>query len=126
MWRPFLLVLLLITSAFAAEKLSAPQLISLANSSSPALRAAITASFDAKELKEGTAWAGHGPDFFFVTQAASEPSLSVDNTAGPKIRQIAGSDLWYASAQLEVSKLPSFYYMVSGAKFGGRLDGPAF
>jgi hypothetical protein len=39
---------------FAAEKLTAPQLIELAKSNSPALRDAITATFDPKELKEGT------------------------------------------------------------------------
>ncbi len=117
---------LLVTSAFAAEKLSAPQLISLANSNSPGLRGAITASFEAKDLKEGTAWAGRGPDFFFATEAASEPSLFVDNATGPKMHRITGSDLWYASTQLDVGKLHSFYYQVGGAKFGGRLDVPAF
>jgi len=126
MWRSSLLVFFLITSAFAAEKMSAPQLISLANSNSPGLRGAITASFDDKDLKEGTAWAGRGPDFFFTTEAASEPSLFLDGATGPKMHQITGSDLWYAPAHLEVSKLHSFYYMVNGAKFGGRLDVPAF
>jgi len=33
----------------------------------PALRDAITATFDEKDLKEGTAWAGHASDFFFAT-----------------------------------------------------------
>lgn len=117
---------LLVTTAFAAEKLSAPQLISLANSNSPGLHDAITASFEAKDLKEGTAWSGRGPDFFFATEAPSQPSLFVDNAAGRKMHQITGSDLWYASTQLEVSRLHSFYYQVGGAKFGGRLDVPAF
>jgi len=126
MWRSILLSFLLIASAFAAEKSSAPQLITLANSNSPGLREAITASFDAKDLKEGTAWAGRGLDFFFATQAASQPALFLDSAIGPRMRQIAGTDIWYASAQLEVSRLHSFYYMVSDAKFGGRLDVPAF
>ena len=126
MWRPSLLAFLLVTSAFAADKLSAPELINLANSNSPGLRDAITARFDTKDLKEGTAWAGRGPDFFFAMEAASEPSLFLDATAGPKMRQLIGSDFWYASAQLEVSRLHSFYYMVNGAKVGGRLDVPAF
>lgn len=126
MWRPSLLAFLLVTSAFAAEKLSAPQLTSLANSNSAGLRDAITATFDAKDLKEGTAWAGRGPGFFFATEAASEPSLLLDGVAGPKMRQLTGSDIWFASAELEVSKLHSFFYMVNGAKFGGRLDLPAF
>jgi enterochelin esterase-like enzyme len=126
MWRSSLLAFLLIASAFAAEKMSAPQLISLANSNSPGLREAITSTFDAKDLKEGTAWSGGGTDFFFATEAATEPSLFLDEAAGPKMRQIVGSNLWYASSRLEVSKLHSFYYQVNGAKFGGRLDVPAF
>lgn len=126
MWRSSLLAFLLVTSALAAEKLSAPQLTSLANSNSSGLRDAITATFDAKDLKEGTAWAGRGPDFFFAAEAASEPSLLLDAAVGPKMRQVTGSDIWYASTQLEVSKLHSFYYTVNGARFGGRLDLPAF
>ena len=126
MWRSTLLALLLTTSALATEKMSAPQLISLANSNPAGLREAIITTFDAKDLKEGTAWAGRGPDFFFTTEAASEPSLFIDSAAGPKMRQLTGSDLWYAPARLEVGQLHSFYYLVNGAKFGGRLDVPAF
>jgi len=126
MWRSTLLVLSLITSALAAEKMTAPQLISLANSNPAGLREAIITTFDAKDLKEGTAWTGRGPDFFFTTEAATQPLLFVDGAAGPPLREITGSDLWYASAQLEVSKLHSFYYLVNGSKFGGRLDVPAF
>jgi enterochelin esterase family protein len=106
--------------------MSAPQLISLANSNPAGLREAIITTFDAKDLKEGTAWAGRGPDFFFTTEAASEPSLFIDSAAGPKMRQLTGSDLWYAPARLEVGQLHSFCYIVNGAKFGGRLDVPAF
>jgi enterochelin esterase-like enzyme len=126
MWRSTLLVFSLITSSFAAEKMSAPQLINVANSNPAGLREAITSTFDAKDLKEGTAWNGRGPDFFFTTEAASEPSLFLDSAAGPKMRQLTGSDLWYAPARLEVGRLHSFYYVVNGAKFGGRLDVPAF
>src|SRR5579863_4328291 len=125
-WKSFLLVLVFVASAIAGDKRSAPELISLANSNSPSLRDAITASFDAKDLKEGTAWAGRGPDFFFATEATSEPSLFLDTAPGPNMHQITGSDLWYASAQLEVRKLHSFHYVMKGAKFGGRLDVPAF
>ncbi len=126
MWRSTLLALLLTTPALATEKMSAPQLISLAKSNSPSLRDAVTTTFDAKDLKEGTAWTGRGPDFFFTTEVASEPSLFIDSAAGPKMRQLTGSDLWYAPARLEVGQLHSFYYLVNGAKFGGRLDVPAF
>lgn len=107
--------------------MTAPQLIELANSHSAALHDAITATFNEKSLKDGTAWAGHGPDFFFATEAPSQPMLVVDDKPGSQLTQIAGTDLWYAVAHIEpVAKLHSFSYLIAGAKFGGKLDLPAF
>ena len=127
MWKATLLALCLTLPAVAQQKLSAPQLIDLANAHSPTLREAIAATFDAKDLKEGTAWAGHGSDFFFATRSDSQPSLMIDDAPGPPMQPLAGSDLWYAAAHIEpVGRLHSFHYLVNGAKFGGRLDLPAF
>jgi enterochelin esterase-like enzyme len=127
MWRLVLLCACLSASAFAAEKKSALQLIELAKSDRQELRSAIGDSFDAKELKEGTAWAGHGADFFFATQAASQPTLVVDDTPGVPMKHVEGSDLWFASARIEqVGRLHSFHYLLDGKPFGGRLDLPAF
>src|SRR5450432_314834 len=127
MWKLILLSLCLVSSAYSAEKLSAPQLINLAKSNNGGLRDAIAASFDAKELKDGTAWAGHGPDFFFATEATAQPLLVIDETPGPQMQHLSGSDLWYAAARIEqVGRLHSFHYLVNGAKIGGRLDLPAF
>jgi enterochelin esterase family protein len=107
--------------------MTAPQLIDLAKSNSANLREAITATFDARDLKEGTAWTGHGPDFFFATQAPSQPSLVIDEAPGPALQHLAGSDLWYSAARIEpVGRLHSFHYMINGAAFGGKLDVPAF
>jgi hypothetical protein len=58
MKRLVVLCLSVITAAFATDKMTAPQLIDLARSNSAGLREAISATFDAKDLKEGTAWAG--------------------------------------------------------------------
>lgn len=66
-----ILLSLLVAPAFDAEKSSATQLIELARSNSPALRDAIAATFDAKDLKAGTAWIGHGPAFFFAIETSS-------------------------------------------------------
>jgi enterochelin esterase-like enzyme len=113
--------------ATGADKMSAPQLIDLAKSNNSGLHDAITSTFDAKELKEGTAWSGKGADFFFATQAASQPTLVIDDAPGPQMRALAGSDLWYAVAHVEpVGRLHSFHYLVNGAKLGGKLDMPAF
>jgi enterochelin esterase-like enzyme len=111
----------------AAEKSSAVQLIEMAKANSPDLREAITATLDAKELKEGTAWIARGPEFFFATEASAKPEIFIDGAAGPPMQNILGSELWCASAHIEpVGKLHSFYYVVGGAHFGGRLDLPAF
>jgi enterochelin esterase-like enzyme len=111
----------------AAEKSSAEQLIEMAKANSPGLRDAIVVTLDAKELKEGTAWIASGPEFFFATEAEAKPMIFVDEAAGPVMRNISGSDIWYANAHIEpVGRLHSFYYVVGGAHFGGRLDLPAF
>src|ERR1700744_52154 len=93
MLRALSICLVLSLPTFAAEKLSAPELIDLARNHSANLHDAITASFDAKDLKEGTAWAGHGPDFFFATEAASQPSLVIDEDQPQTMQQIAGSEI---------------------------------
>jgi enterochelin esterase-like enzyme len=126
MKNPAFLCLLLTTSALGAEKMTAPQLIAAAKGDAAGLSAAIAASFDPKDLKAGGAWAGRGPDFFFATEAPSKPSLVIDDKPGPEMKQIPGSSLWYAASTLETGRLHGYYYMVEGARFGGKLDVPAF
>ncbi len=131
--RMFLLLALLAAAlsatlaALAAEKMTALQLINLAQSHSAGLQNAITATFSPKDLQEGTAWAGEGHDFFFVLQSAAPPALLIDGTPGPQMQPLKATGEWYAVARIEeLGVLHSFYYQVSGAKFGGRLDLPAF
>ena len=113
--------------ALAAEKLSAPELTALANQHSPQLESSIRATFDAAKLRDGTAWTGHGPDFFFAIDNAAQPSLVIDDSAGPAMEQIAGSSLWYAVVHIEpVGQLHQFNYVLNGQKFGGDLNVPAF
>jgi len=122
-----IVALLFATSTFAAEKSTAAQLIELAKSNSPAFKDAITNTLDAKELKDGTAWMGHGPDFFFAIEAAAKPTLVIDGNPGSQMQSLSGTSLWYGSAHIEpVGRLHSFSYVINGAKFGGRLDLPAF
>jgi enterochelin esterase-like enzyme len=114
----------------SAQKSTAPQLIELAKSPGPALRDAITATFSSKDLSEGTAWAGRGPDFFFALIARTKPELRIDDAPGPAMQplvEVGNSDIWYAAAKIEqLGKLHSFYYSANGARFGGKLDVPAF
>src|ERR1700758_4674738 len=105
----------------AAEKSSATQLVAMAKAADPMLRDAITTTFEAKDLKEGTAWAERGADFFFAVETAAKPELVIDGAAEPAMQQIAGSDLWYSGARIEqLGKLHAFHYVINGAKFGGK------
>lgn len=123
----FALFLLIAPSPSAAQKSSVTQLIELANSPGPVLLDAITATFDTKDLQEGTAWLGHGPDFFFATHAASKPQLIIDAAAGLEMHRIPSTDLWFAASKIEpLGKLHSFHYLINNEKFGGKLDVPAF
>jgi enterochelin esterase family protein len=119
--------MVLLSTCWAVEKRSVQQLTGMANSHDPDLREAIMSTFDPKDLKEGTAWIGRGRDFFFATQAASQPSLIIDDASGPEMQQVTGFNLWYAPAHIEpTGRLHSFRYMLEGASFGGRLDLPAY
>jgi enterochelin esterase-like enzyme len=114
-------------AAFAAEKMTASELIGLAQAHSASLADGINATFSPKELQEGTAWAGKGHDFFFALQSVAPPTLFIDGAPGPQMQTLSPGGIWYAVARVEeLGVLHSFEYLVSGAKFGGRLDLPAF
>ena len=111
----------------ASQKSSVTELIALAGAGGPKLGDAILSTFDGKKLAEGTAWLSHGPDFFFVTKAASKPALVIDGADGPAMQSVQNSDLWFSIAHIEaVGKLHSYHYVVNGNNFGGSLDVPAF
>ena len=98
--------------------------LSSPNQIAPRLKDAITTTFDGKELKDGTAWIGHGADFFFAIEAASKPALFVDGASSAPMKNLSGSDLWYAFARIEpVGKLHAFYYVLNGAKDGEKFGG---
>ncbi len=125
----FLAAILLATPAHTMppEKSTAPQLIELAKSNNTQLRDAIASTFDAKDLKEGKAFIGPGPDFFFATESNSKPALFIDDASGPEMHQIASTNLWYAPARIErVGTSHTFHYLVAHEKFGGSYDVPVF
>src|SRR5258708_40155404 len=113
--------------AFGAEKSTATRLIELAKTAGLDLRDAITSTFDAKDLKDGTAWAGDASDFFFAIQTPAKSELRIDGAPGPQMQLLTGSDIWYAAARIEqVGKLHSFYYLIDVTKFGTNLHLPFF
>jgi len=121
------LALLVLPAIAQQKKLDAPELIALASSSSPTLHDAVVASFPANELKAGTAWSSHGPNFFFAIDSAAQPSLVIDDAAPSPMTQIAGSTLWYATnTTVRTGASHTFHYVLNGAAFGGSVDVPAF
>ncbi len=127
MLKAALLCLALVLPASAAEKFTASQLIALASEHTATLPDAIAATFSAPDLKEGHAWSGYGPDFFFSIRSSATPTLVIDDAAQPPMQRLPNSDLWYATARIQpVAHLHAFHYLIDGASFGGRLDLPAF
>jgi enterochelin esterase family protein len=125
--KSLLISVALISSVSGAEKPNATELVALAKSGGEPLRAAISATFEGKDLREGTAWVGRGPDFFFAVETARKPELRIDDAPGPAMKQFAGSDLWYTAANIgQLGKLHSFHYLINGNRFGGKLDLPAY
>lgn len=134
------LVLFLLVLTFAvpcaadnppAGKIPAPEMIALAQAHSPKLRASIEYCFGAQSLKEGTAWVGQGPEFFFAVEAATAPLLVIDEGARRPMLPVPGTaaepPLWYAIAHVEpVGRLHQFYFLVKGMKLGEHPNLPVF
>jgi enterochelin esterase-like enzyme len=126
-WVLFLFAVGMAPLAWSADKLTAAQLIELAKTPDAGLSAGIEATFDAKKLESGTAWAGHGSQFFFAVNSDAAPSLVIDDFAAKPLEAIPGTHLWYATADVEpMGRLHQFHYLVNGERFGGSLDMPAF
>jgi len=119
--------ILLSSPTVAAEKSTAPQLITLAAANSPTLQDGILATFAADDITKGIAWTGLGHDFFFAVRAGSKPALFIDDAPSQEMRQLGKTDIWFGSARIEqLGKQHSFHYVIDSLKFGGRLDLPAF
>ena len=71
-------IFLLSLDPAVAEKLTAVQLVDLAKESSGKLPQAIRDTFPEAQLKQGTAWAGQGNDFFFAVESSAMPMLYIE------------------------------------------------
>ncbi len=123
-----ILIVLLFTSSFAfgADKLTAPELIALTKGNPAKLQDGLVATFGEDAIKRGTAVLGHGPDFIFAVESASRPVLMLDEAAGPPMKQIPKSSIWYAVGTFAVGTGHQFVYDIDGKPFGGSKDVPAY
>ncbi len=122
-----LLLLSFSPSLFAAEKVTAVELLQLSGQNTAGFADTLTATLGAPALEKGTAFIGQGPNFLFATQAASVPTLYIDDQPVGAMTAVNGHpQLWFKSAQLTPGTSHYFHYMVNGAKFGGRNDVPVY
>ncbi|MDQ2900336.1 MAG: alpha/beta hydrolase-fold protein [Acidobacteriota bacterium] len=132
MFKLFALLALAALPGISAEKMAAHKLIDLAGRApntpglQQALHQAITDTFPEADLKKGVAALGQGPDFIWAIDSATKPSLFVDGAAEPAMKQIRGSNLWFATGKLKTGMAHNFYYLVDGNRFGGSYDLPAY
>jgi enterochelin esterase family protein len=124
--KTLLICLLLAAPAAAADKLTAPQLIDLATQHPAQLREALVATLTADAIAKGTAVIGRGEHFVWAVDAASRPTLLLDEAPGPSMRRIAGSNTWYAVGTYAVRTSHTFAYTIAGKTFGGSKDVAAF
>ncbi len=126
LWLCTLSVAILATAGLAQEKISAVELLRLANSGGPDLRRALAQTFKANELVDGTAVRGHLSSFVFAIEAEFRPTLTIDAATGPELRRLPDTKLWYAIAEIPKPGVHSFFYIKDGKHFGGSNDLPRF
>ena len=93
---------------------------------SPQFRQALTATLGEEHLKAGTAAVSLGADALFALEAVGKPALYIDDAPAAAMKQIHGTNLWFAAPTLETGRSHSFHYMLGGKRFGGKTDVPAF
>jgi enterochelin esterase family protein len=113
---------------YGMERAAMDQLLAMAKSrpDSAEFREALVKHLGDAPLKSGEAYSSNGPDFIWAVESATEPSMILDDQPAPRMRRIAGSNLWFHTAQLRVGTSHRFHYLVNGARFGGSYDLPAY
>src|SRR5688500_365340 len=113
---------------YAMERAAMDQLLAMAKSrpDSAEFRDALVKHLGDAPIKSGEAYNSNGPDFIWAVESATEPSMILDDQPAARMRRIAGSNLWFHTAQLRVGTSHRFHYLVNGAKFGGSVDVPAY
>jgi enterochelin esterase family protein len=126
MHRRFCCFILLAISAAAADKPGARELIALAHKKSTHLADSLRESLGDAEIKKGTAVAGEGADFIWAIESDARPILYVDDQAAAAMSRAANSNIWFSTGMLRTGTVHGFYYMVKGARTGGKYDVAAY
>lgn len=78
------------------------------------------------DIKAGKAVFGEGEHFVWVVEASARPELVVDDAPYARLNAVKGTHWWMHSGKLTPGTSHNFHYLVNGAKFGGRMDVPAY
>jgi enterochelin esterase-like enzyme len=88
---------------------------------------ALNALMPEADRKAGRAAVSYGADALFAVDSASKPALYIDEApAAAQMKQIHGTQIWFATAKLKTGRSHSFHYVVGGKVFGGKPDVAAF
>jgi enterochelin esterase family protein len=120
------LLVFLATAALGADKVPASRLIEMAANPDASFRDVLIATLGEGPLKKGNARVSQGPDFLFAVETEQTPSLSIDDAAPLPMRRIAGSNIWYLTANLKVGWPHACQYMAQGRALLNRFDVSAY
>jgi enterochelin esterase family protein len=79
-----------------------------------------------EDIKAGKAVFGEGANFVWAVEADARPDLWVNDQQYARLDPIKGTRLYVTSGKLKAGTSHNFYYRISGNKFGGRTDVPAY
>lgn len=122
----FLLFALLPVLALGAKS-SAPQLIELAkNPSSPAFAQAIKDTFNAQQLKNGSAITGEGANFFWALDTDATPETLIDNVPAGKMQLLPGTTIHFQTGVLKTGTSHWFVFRDGTKVLAEKNDIPAY
>jgi enterochelin esterase family protein len=115
-------------TAYALDRAAMDDLLAMARTrpDSAEFSAALVKHLGAGPIKSGDAYNSNGGDFIWAVESASEPTIVIDDQPAGPMRRIARSTLWFHVGQLRVGTGHRFHYVVSGKRYGGSFDVPAY
>jgi enterochelin esterase family protein len=79
-----------------------------------------------KEVRQGTAVMGAGPDFIWAVDSTAAPTLVIDDAPPIAMVRVRDADTWFYAGPLKTGVSHFYYYVINGAPFGGLNDIPAY
>jgi enterochelin esterase family protein len=119
--------LILAIPAFAAEKLTAPEIFERAKKlADQSFLDALRDTLGADNIKKGTAFIGEGPDGLWAVEAPEQPELYIDDRLAGAMHPIGRTGVYYYKGSMTTGRSHAFYYKIENRQFGGRNDIPCY